>query len=189
MYGKDFSMDQVCVFLGSGFEEIEALTVVDILRRSNIEVTTVSIIGDLEVTGAHDITVVADKLFNDIDYQEVQMLVLPGGMPGTRNLQNHKGLHKQLLQFERQKKWIAAICAAPGILGKMGFLQGKRAVCYPGVENQLTGASITKNKVEIDGNIITGRGMGTAIDFALQLTAVIKDEKLKEEVKASIVYE
>ena len=183
-------MKRVSVFLANGFEEIEGLTVVDLLRRANVEVTTVSITGDKNIHGAHGIDVQADELFEEMDYENQDMLVLPGGMPGTLNLGEHEGLGKLLNKFYQEQKYIAAICAAPSVFGKYGFLKGRKATSYPGFEEQLLGADCVKDAVAVDGHVITSRGMGTAIPFSLQLIAcLIDDEKAQEIGKAIIFYQ
>lgn len=181
-------MSKVCVFLADGFEEIEGLTVVDILRRAGIDTETVSVMGRKEIHGAHDITVMADSLFEETDMAGADMLVLPGGMPGTLNLKAHEGVRNLLLSFDKEKKHIAAICAAPSVLGGLGLLKGREACCYPSFEDQLTGAKVVSEPAVTDGHITTGRGMGTAIPFALELAAVLAGKEKAEEVKKSIVY-
>ena len=182
-------MNKVYVFLADGFEEIEGLTVVDVLRRAAIETETVSIMGRKDVHGAHKITVMADRLFEETDIEEADMLVVPGGMKGTLNLKAHEGLREQLLSFDRQKKYIGAICAAPSVLGELGILDGRKACCYPSFEETLKGAEVVWEPAVTDGHITTGRGMGTAIPFALKLTEVLAGAEKAAEVKASIVYE
>ncbi len=180
---------QVCVFLADGFEEIEGLTVVDLLRRAGVEVTTASITGDKTIHGAHGIDVLADKLFDEVDYDAQDMVVLPGGMPGTLNLGEHSGIKEVLEKFHRAEKYIAAICAAPSVLGKYGILKGRRATSYPGFEEQLIGAECMTESVVRDGFVITSRGMGTAIPFALELVAVLVSEERARELGVSIIYE
>lgn len=182
-------MKHVCVALAEGFEEIEGLTVVDLLRRSGILVTTASISDDLKVTGAHNISVMADVLFSQVNFSSVHMLVLPGGMPGTHNLQNHVPLCNALKAFIDNGKEIAAICAAPMVLGSLGLLNGKQACCYPGFEDQLTGAKVCYDPVVEDKQVITSRGMGTAIAFSLALIRRLKDAKTADEISKSIVNE
>ncbi|MBR6485377.1 MAG: DJ-1/PfpI family protein [Lachnospiraceae bacterium] len=165
-------MKESYVFLAEGFEEIEALTVVDILRRVNIAVKTVSISGEYKVNGAHGITVTADKLISNVRLNDAALLVLPGGMPGTLNLKECEPLMDMVKQFAQTNRRIAAICAAPTILGGLGLLEGKKACCYPGMEGQLTGAKVLKDEVVTDGNITTSRGLGTAIPFALELVRI-----------------
>ncbi|HIT89843.1 MAG TPA: DJ-1/PfpI family protein [Candidatus Merdenecus merdavium] len=182
-------MKKVYVFLADGFEEIEGLAVVDLLRRADIEVRTVSISNDDFVTGSHNIVVKCDTLFQEESFEDAQMLVLPGGMPGTKSLQEHEGLGKLLLKFHEDKKWLVAICAAPSVLGHYGILQGERAVCFPGFEDKLHGATIGERKVEVSHHIITSKGMGTAIDFGLMIIAKLRSEEVSRQVKDSILYE
>lgn len=165
---------KVYVHLATGFEEIEALTVVDVLRRAQIDVESVSVTGDLLVEGAHGIKVQADLLFEDGDYDNLGMIVLPGGIPGTPNLGAHKGLMEKIDQFVKEDRPLAAICAAPMLLGEAGYLQGKRATIYPSMEDYLKGAIVEGNDVERDGNIITSKGPATAFEFALAIIEIIK---------------
>lgn len=165
---------KVFLHLADGFEEIEAISVVDILRRAEIDVTTVSITGKREVVGAFKIPVIADVLYENVDYEKANMIVLPGGVQGTKVLDEHTGLKNQMSSFLVQDKWIAAICAAPTILGKMGLLEGKMAVCYPGHEQHLRGAVNPRENVVVDGKIITSRGPGTAFQFGLKIVEIIK---------------
>lgn len=181
-------MKKVAVLLADGFEEIEALTVVDILRRASVYVDTVSITEDYMVHGAHGINIQTEDLFDEVNFVDFDMLVLPGGMPGTENLNEHSGVRRVVKDFAESGKYVAAICAAPSILGGMGLLKGKRAACYPSVEDKLPGAVILRAPVVKDGNLITSRGMGTAIDFALKLTEVLTDPIKANEISASIVY-
>lgn len=178
---------KVYVHLAEGFEEIEALTVVDVLRRANVEVETVSVAGKIEVTGGHGIKVIADRLFEDTDYSQGSMLVIPGGMPGTKNLSMHIGLAEKLKEYSASGKWIAAICAAPSILGKLGLLKDREAVCYPGFEEELKGAKVCSLPVVKSGTIITSRGPGTAIKFALTLVEVLKGAETSEKLKNSML--
>ena len=175
--------DKVCIHLAEGFEEIEALSVVDILRRASIDIEMVSITGEKEVTGAHDITVIADTLFEDVDYNEVKMIILPGGMPGARNLEKHQELRKQIKNFNDYKKPLGAICAAPLVLANAGVLDGKNATCYPGFEKELTGAKVSDTPVIRDGNIITGKGAGYSMNFALEIVTMLKDKEMAERLK------
>jgi 4-methyl-5(b-hydroxyethyl)-thiazole monophosphate biosynthesis len=181
-------MGKVYVFLADGFEEIEGLTVVDILRRAGVETATVSITGKKEITGSHGIHIGADLLFEEVDSTQALMYVLPGGMPGTRHLAAHEGLAALLTGAEAAGVKVAAICAAPSVLGGLGLLKGHRAVCYPGFEDQLTGAEVTKEPVEVSGNVTTSRGMGTAIPFALALTAQLKGQEAADELGRGIIY-
>lgn len=181
-------MKKAYLFLADGFEEIEGLTAVDILRRAGIDVCTVSIMGKKEITGAHQIEVKADALYENCDFADGDMFILPGGMPGTRYLGEHPGLCQLLKENAADGTQLAAICAAPSVLGDLGLLYGKKAICYPGFESRLTGAEVTFEKVVTDGNITTSMGMGTAIPFALRLVAILAGEKTAAEVKGSIRY-
>lgn len=181
-------MAKVYVFLADGFEEVEGLTVVDLLRRAGEEVEMVSIMGRKQITGSHNIRVEADSLFEETGFSQGDLLVLPGGMPGTRYLGEHEGLCRLLGEWNREGKKIAAICAAPSVLGNLGLLEGKEAVCYPGFEDNLTGARIGSGKVAVDGNITTSRGVGTAIAFAAALIEQLEGSQKAEEIKKSIIY-
>ena len=179
---------KVCLHLADGFEEIEAITVVDILRRADIEVQTVSIMGRKEVVGAHQIRVMADVLFGYVDYSQVDMIILPGGGQGTKNIDEHAALTGQITKFTAEGKWIAAICAAPMVLGRLGLLDGKSATCYPGCEPQLKGADISlAAPVVLDGKIITSRGPGTSFEFGLKIVEVIKGLELAERLRAEMI--
>jgi 4-methyl-5(b-hydroxyethyl)-thiazole monophosphate biosynthesis len=181
-------MDKVYVFLADGFEEIEGLTVVDLLRRAQIDTAMVSITGQKRVTGSHGIVIEADLLFEELKEQEGTAFVLPGGMPGTRYLAAHEGLAGVLTRAAAQGKLVAAICAAPSVLGGLGLLNGHKAVCYPGFGDQLIGAEVTGHAVEVSGNIITSRGMGTAIEFALTLVAQMKDQQTADDLGKAIIW-
>lgn len=180
-------MKTVYLFTADGVEEVEALTVVDLLRRAEVNVSMVSISGSRQITGAHGIVFMADLLFDELA-QEADMLVLPGGGPGTQNLMHHEGLKKMLLHYNHQKKDLAAICAAPGVLGIHGILNGKRAVCYPGCEENLVGATVLESTVVIDENIITSKGPGTAMEFALVLIQRLCGEEKMQEIKQGLLY-
>lgn len=176
----------VFVHLADGFEEIEALTVVDVLRRADIAVKTVSV-GGKNVIGAHNIVVSSDILFQEADYAACDMIVLPGGMPGTANLAKHEGLIRQIRAFAQDGRWIAAICAAPSILGKMSLLTGRRATSYPGYENEMIGALYTEDRVVQDGKFITSRGAGTAMEFAFKLVELLKDEQTAGALRKKMI--
>ena len=180
-------MKKVFIHFADGFEEVEAITPIDVLRRAGCEVTTVSVTGKKEVTSRRGVTILADKNFNEVDYDQVDMIVLPGGQPGADNLNKHEGLKNQIIKFNDQKKIIAAICAAPLVLGSAGILKGKRATCYPGTEPKLTGATHTGNNVEIDGNIITGKGPGVALAFSLALAEHLVGKAKAVEVKEAMI--
>lgn len=181
-------MGKVFVFLAEGFEEIEALTVVDMLRREKIETEMVSIMGERSVTGSHNITVIADGVFEGMSFAQGDMLVLPGGLRGMENLKKHEGLRSLLLDYADQKKWIAAICAAPVVLGSCGLLNGRHATCYPGHEEGLTGAVCLEDAVVRDGFFITSRGMGTSVLFAAALIGCLRSEEDAAELLKKIIY-
>ena len=162
-------MKTIFVFLADGFEEIEALTPVDVLRRAGLSVKTVSIMDAQTVTGAHHVPVLADMMFADVNPEDAEMILLPGGMPGATNLDAHEELAKMILEFAKAKNTLAAICAAPLVFGKRGLLEGKKATCYPGFETYLQGAEYTAALVEKDDNIITGKGPGAAMEFAFAI--------------------
>lgn len=164
---------QVWLFLAQGFEEIEALTPIDVLRRAGAAVTVVSITGDLMVTGAHEIAIKADVLFEHLPQAQPDIMVLPGGMPGTNHLNDHEGLKQMIRKHVAAGLPVGAICAAPIILGDMGLLNGHVATCYPGNEKRLSGATVTSNLVEVSLPFITARGVGAAMDFALQLVTLL----------------
>ena len=177
---------KVFIFLADGFEELEAIAPIDIFRRAEIEVTVVSISNDKMVRGAHGIHVLADCLFSETDFRMNDLLYLPGGMPGTRNLGEHEGLKELLLKQAGEKKKIAAICAAPSILGKLGLLNGMEAVCFPGFEDQLTGAKLSENKIVESGNISTAKGAGVAVQFAIKLVELLKGKNSADEIATQI---
>ena len=162
-------MKTILVFLADGFEEIEALTPVDVLRRAGLSVQTVSIMDKQVVAGAHGVPVLADVMFADVNTEDAEMILLPGGLPGATNLDAHEGLGQMIQDFAQEEKPLAAICAAPLVLGNRGLLQGKKATCYPGFETYLQGAEYTAALVEKDGNIITGKGPGAAMEFAFAI--------------------
>lgn len=181
-------MSKIAVFFAEGFEEIEALTVVDLCRRAGIDTEMVSADAQDAVTGAHGICIKTDKILQEVEFEKVDMIVLPGGWPGTPNLEAQEGLMKQVDEFNRCGKMIGAICAAPSILGHRGLLEGKKACSFPGFEEQLTGAQVTKNKVEKDGNIITSRGMGTAFDFGLTIVEHFCGKEKRDELAKTTIY-
>lgn len=180
-------MKKVFVFLANGFEEIEAISIIDVLRRGGLEVVTVSVGKESKVTGAHNIPVIADKLFEEVDFSGGSMLVLPGGMPGASNLNAHHELKSLIKEYNNKEKNIAAICAAPLVLGGLGLLKGKKATAYPGFESQLIGAQIMETAVVKDGNIITGRGPGFAADFALALVLELQGKEKADEVASAML--
>lgn len=169
-------MKKIAVMMAQGCEEIEALTVVDVLRRGKFDVTTVSVSGDKNITSSHNVTFLADKLFSEMNFEEFDGIVLPGGMPGTTNLGQHQELGEVLLKMNGAGKLVAAICAAPSVLGGLGILDGKKATSFPSFSDKLGGACYVNEAAVVDGNIITGRGMGAAIDFSLAIVEYFSDE-------------
>ena len=181
-------MKKIAIFFAEGYEEIEALTVVDLCRRAGILVDMVSVTDSLQVTGAHGIPVVMDKMLAEVEFDTLDMLVLPGGMPGTRNLEQVPLLMEQVKAFAAAGKYIAAICAAPSVFGHLGLLEGKNACCYPGFEEELTGANVMFHPCEADGNIITSRGMGCAIDFSLKIIEKLENDDTASKIGRQIIY-
>lgn len=179
----------VYLFLADGFEEVEALTVLDFLRRCpSLEVQSVSISGHL-VKGSHGIRVTADLLIDQVIPDSIQMIILPGGMPGTRHLQQSKKLAQIIQYCARHQKYIGAICAAPSILAEHGLLDGQRVTCHPSVKQQMGNAVYTGSPVEIDQTIITARSAGTAPQFAFALIAVLIGQKQADMIKTEVLWE
>ena len=177
----------VYLFMADGMEEVEGLTVVDILRRAGVELMTVSIMGRRNVISSHKIEIMADILFEDIK-EPAEMLVLPGGIPGTPNLKAHEGLDGLIRESAEKNIYLAAICAAPTVYGSKGLLKGKKATCYPGMEDELPGAEVLYDNVVVDDKFITSRGLGTAIDFGLKLVEILKGKELADSIADKIVY-
>ena len=181
-------MKRIGVFMAEGCEEIEALTVVDLARRAGIEVAMISITGEKVVKGAHEINFETDIPAEFMDFDLLDGIVLPGGMPGTLNLGANKYVLQTIVDFNVKGKLVSAICAAPSVLGEAGLLKEKKATSYPGFEEKLIGAEICDDAVVVDGNIITSRGMGTAIPFALEIVRYLMDDKTAEELGKAIIY-
>lgn len=181
-------MSKLGIFMADGCEEIEGLTVVDILRRAQIEIVMISITGKKEVTGSHGITFHGDALVADVDYSQLDGIVLPGGMPGTLHLGANETVNAVIKQFATDGKLVSAICAAPSVLGAAGILVGKNATCHPGFEEKLIGANTKEDAVVVDRNVITSRGMGTAISFALEIVRYFADDTVVEQLKKGLVY-
>ena len=173
------------ILLAEGFEEIEALTQTDVLRRAGIDVKNVGVTGEY-VTGSHGITVKADVLIEEAKNCVPDGIILPGGIPGTPNIAANKDAVELIKKVAENKGLVAAICAAPSVLGELGLLEGKKAICYPGFEDKLAGAIVTCEKVVIDGNFITSRGAGTAMDMALAIAEYITGENQNKLSKAMI---
>jgi len=177
----------IYLHLAKGFEEIEAVTVVDVLRRGGVAVQMVSMEPTLEVAGSHHIIVKADMMFHDADYDTCEMMILPGGMPGTNNLMNHRELMETLARFASEGKPIAAICAAPMIFGRTGLAAGRKATIFPGMENELKGATLSTDNVVIDGNMITSKGPATAMAFGLALVGYLKGPLIQDKLKGDLL--
>ncbi len=177
----------IYVFLANGFEECEALAPIDILRRADFEVITVGVNGKT-VVGAHNIPVVCDITTNDVILDGLQAVILPGGMPGTINLENDKTVQAAIDFASKNGLLIGAICAAPSILGHKGLLNNKKATCFPGFEKDLLGAEYIDTAVVRDGNIITAKGAGVAFQFGFELLAYLKDEKTANDLKIQMMF-
>lgn len=179
----------IYVFLADGFEEMEAITPVDVLRRCELEVKTVSVGGGLVRRGSHGIEVAADiteeEVLSGLD-ETLEMVVLPGGMPGTLNLERSSAVQRAIDYAYKEGRLIGAICAAPSILGHKGMLKGKKAVCFEGFESQLEGAEVLKAPVCVDGKIITGRGAGVSLEFALKLAEELCSKERSELLRAAM---
>ena len=177
----------VYMFLANGFEEIEALCPLDLLRRAGIAVTTVGVGGAEYVMGAHGICVQAD--LPDTMYRDAapEMVILPGGMPGAKNLDNSRVVDAVLRAASATGGYLAAICAAPMVLGHRGYLEGKRAICYPGFEGELKGATLADERVVTDGRVITAAGMGVALEFGLALVTALKGEAAAKELRRAVL--
>lgn len=178
----------VTVFLADGFEEIEAVTPVDILRRGGVEVRTCSITSSPVVTGAHGIPFCADTTLAELSDKE-DMILLPGGMPGTLNLKNSEVLRRRILAHHEEGGYLAAICAAPTVFGEMGLLKEESATCYPGMEQGLHCHKVSSEKTVLSGKIITSRGAGTAFHFALRLLALLKGEAAARDLAKTMCFE
>ena len=182
-------MAKVAVFIADGSEEVEAITPVDLLRRAKVEVDVVSIMPSLEIVASRNVKITADKLIDDINFDDYDLLVLPGGVKGTNNLNACDELKKQLVRFNEEGKGIAAICAAPTVFAGLGLLNGKRSTCNPGFWDELraNGADLVEDsKAVVCGNIITSQAMGTSVDFGLALVGYLCGEEAKEALKTNI---
>ena len=181
----------VYVHLAEGFEEVEALTCVDVLRRAGMKTQTVSVTGDRTVVGTHGIPVVADILYEEADYPSCDIIVLPGGLPGADYLEAHEGLAKHICCFAKDagSKKLAAICAAPQVFGACGILEGKRATIYPGMEAALKGGQATGENVTVDGSVITGMGPAIAMEFALALVEELRGKEAARQVADGMLFD
>lgn len=178
----------IYVFLATGFEDIEAIAPVDIMRRAGLKVQTVSITGEQIVVSAHGVGIASDLLLSDVDFSSAEMLVLPGGLPGSTNLDACKPLTEAIKRHFESGGPIAAICAAPLVYGHLGLLQGRRATCYPGVERELKGATYTAAIVERDGNIITGKGPAAAFEFGYTIVDFFLGEGASQPLRQGMIY-
>ncbi len=181
-------MSKIGIFFADSCEEIEGLTVVDLCRRAGIEVEMISINGTKQVTGSHQIIFETNSKKEDVDYTQLDGIVLPGGMPGTNYLQADETVQRVIAEFAKENKLVAAICAAPSVLGMAGLLEGKKATCYPGFEEKLLGATPVTDEVVTDGTIITSRSMGTAVVFGLEIVRYFLGDEASEELGKSIIY-
>ncbi len=173
--------------LAKGFEEIEAITTVDILRRAGIDVQTVAIRSTSDsVTGGHNITLTCDLKRKQVSLNDIEGVILPGGMPGTVNLEDSDTVQRIIAYCRENNKYICAICAAPQILGHLGILKGKKATCYPGFEGELLGAEIVNAPAVVDGKVITGKGPGATVDFAMAIVTEVKGKDVAEKLKDSM---
>lgn len=175
----------IYVFLANGFEEVEAITPIDILRRCELDVCVVGVGGQL-IKGSHGICVVPDITEDELDITDADMIVLPGGMPGTLNLERSNVVQSAIDYCIGNDKYVAAICAAPSILGHKGILQGRKATCFPGFENELFGAEVSTELVVQDGTIITAKGAGAAMKFALKLAEITSGEQKAKKTEAAL---
>ncbi len=180
-------MSLVYVFFADGFEEVEALTTVDLLRRAGEDVRMVSIMGRKTVTGSHKISVDCDMIFEEIG-KTAEMLVLPGGLPGTDHLREHRELVELLTEQYQDGRYVAAICAAPSVFAGLGFLKNRKATSYPGCVDASQCGRYVEEPVAVDGNVITSRGVGTAIPFALSLIEILENKEEADKIAASIIY-
>ncbi len=180
-------MKTAVVFLADGFEECEGLLVVDLLRRAEVNVITASIMGRTEIKSSHGITLQADMLAEDVDFSCADMVVLPGGLPGTTYLGDNEIVKEQCVTFAKDK-YVAAICAAPSVLATLGLLEGKLATCHPAFEGKMAGATVTRESVSIADNIITGQGLGAGIPFALKLVEILVNKETADKIATAISY-
>lgn len=181
-------MSKVYEFIAEGSEEIEALTVIDVLRRAGVEAVTVSITGSREVTLSHGVTIVCDTTIESADLSDADMLLLPGGLPGATNLNDHAGVREAILNQDAAGKKYGAICAAPLVLGSLGLLQGKRATCYPGFEDQMFGAEYTADIYTIDGNTITGCGPAATLPYSYAILEMLGYTNEAEALREGMMF-
>ncbi len=181
-------MKKVYEFIATGSEEIETLIPLDIMRRGGVDFKTVSTTGSLMVESSHGVTIKADLLFEDADFSDADLLMLPGGLPGATNLNEHEGVRKALLEQNAKGKLVGAICAAPMVLGSLGLLKGKKATCYPGFEKYLDGAEYTHELCTVDGNIITGEGPAASFPYAYTLLEALEGKETAGSVAEGMMF-
>ena len=177
---------KVAVYFATGYEEVEALSVVDVLRRGDIEVVMVGVDGKT-VVSSHQVSINMDVQIDEVNHEEIDMMVLPGGVPGVYNLAKNETLVKQLKAFKEQGKWLAAICAAPSVLGNLGLLQGEKATCYPGFEDKLLGCEHLEDRVVVSNHIVTGKGAGAALEFGYKILEVLKDKEISDKIRKAMI--
>jgi len=175
----------VYMFLADGFEESEAIVPLDMLKRGGVDIKTVSITDNNIVNGSHGIAVMTDITVSEMTDEPLEMVILPGGMPGASNLRSNEAVVKAVTETYNNGGYVAAICAAPYILGELGLLKGKKAVCYPGFEDKCPGAVMLDRQVSVDGNVITGRAMGAACEFGLALASALRGKEAADKVASS----
>ena len=180
-------MSKAVIFFADGFEECEGLLVVDLLRRGKIHIETASVNGKETVLSSHNVEIKCDKMIEDVDFSDVDIVVLPGGIPGVDNLLANETVCKVCREFAATRK-LAAVCAGPGVPGQLGLLKGKKATIYPGFDDRLVGAEYTAEAVTVDGNIITGRALGACFEFTLEIIKALEGEEKAAEVAAKICY-
>lgn len=184
---NDVGMKKAFLFLATGFEETEAIGTIDVLRRGGVDARLVSVTGDRTVESSHGVKLLADSLFEETDFTEADALILPGGMPGSNNLNAHAGLKGLLKKQYESGRYVAAICAAPLVLGGLGILEGKQATCYPGFESHLTGAIVTSASAVTDGNVITGHGPGLVYRFGLAVLEALEGKAVAQTTAAGLL--
>lgn len=177
---------KIAVLFATGYEEIEALAVVDVLRRAKIDVIMTGI-NEMQVTSSRNITVMMDDTLSNLNKNTIDLLILPGGMPGVDNLYADENVREWVKDFDQKQKRIGAICAAPSILGRLGVLKGRTATCYPGFEQYLEGATVSKERVVEDGHVITGIGAGASLEFAFKILEVVKGQDEANQMKAGML--
>ncbi|MDO5520525.1 MAG: DJ-1/PfpI family protein [bacterium] len=181
-------MSKVYVFLADGFEEVEALSVVDLLRRADVDTTMIAVSDTIEIIGGHGIVVTADKVFEEVSFEEADMIFLPGGTTGVKNLAKCEELCDKIVEFNQEGKMVVAICAAPTLLHKLGILDGKNATCYRDLASELTNTNYIDANVVVDGNVITSQGFGTSVDLGLALIEHFRGRDEAKRIQNAVMY-